>query len=104
MKGTVHIFSNGFEFRCWEAKNCDRCVKEPSCEIIFGDGGIGTSFLGDGMFSQEMADRMGYSAECIGVLGWTCAEFSDVPIGPKPAAHVMRDAGALMLPGLEPAS
>jgi len=99
-QGTVHIFSNGFEFECWFARNCDRCVKEPTCDLLRGDGGIVDSFL-TGLFTQKAADRMGYSAECIGVLGWPCAEFSDVPTGPKPAAHVMRDAGALTLPGLE---
>ena len=58
-----------------------------------------------GLFTQRAADRMGYGEDCIGTLGWPCAEFSDKPPvrapWPKPAAHVMRDAGALLLPGME---
>lgn len=107
MSGTVHIFSNGFEFECWSAANCDRCTKEPTCTLLRGDGGIVDSFI-DGLFTQKAADRMGYRPELSNTLGWPCAEFSDEPPvrapWPKPAAHVMRDAGAPTLPGLEPIS
>lgn len=105
MSGKVHIFSNGFEWDNWEAANCDRCTKAPTCDLL--SGGIVDSFM-DGLFSQETADRMGFTPECKSILGWQCAEFSDEPLvrapWPKPAAHVMRDAGAPLLPGLEPVS
>lgn len=74
MSGTVHIFSNGTEFSRWTSANCDRCTKELTCDLLFGPGGIGDAFLGDGKFSQTAADRMGFTPECKAILGWPCAE------------------------------
>ncbi len=104
----VHIFSNGWEYDCWSSRNCDRCVKEPSCDLIdalFTDSLVEN--LPNGSVKQETADRLGYKPEYIGVLRWPCAEIEQGLPGeqsvapPKPAAHVMRDAGAMTLPGLE---
>ena len=95
----VHIFSSGTEFSCWMRRNCDHCVKEETCDLLHG--GIGAAFLGDGKFDQETADRMGFTPERKAELGWPCAEFSNVKPEDKPAAHAMRDAGAMTLPGLE---
>lgn len=99
MSGTVHIFSNGFEFECWSAANCDRCVKVKRCSLLNGKGGIVDSFA-DGLFSQKAADRMGFKPENKAVLGWRCAEFSDQRPPSKPRTK-RRAAGEVALPGLE---
>jgi hypothetical protein len=67
----VYIFSNGFEYECWDEANCSRCVKEPTCDLL--RGGITDSFL-TGTFTQETADRMGYTPALSNTLGWPCNE------------------------------
>lgn len=94
----VHIWSNGTEFMIWEDNNCDRCVKEPTCELVYGPGGIGEAFLGDGLLAATVAARMGHT----GSAEFFCRERqTEGPVLPKPAAQEMAEAGAAMLPGLD---
>lgn len=71
MSERVHIFSNGFEWDHWEAANCDRCVKEPTCDLL--RGGIAESFV-SGDFAPATAARMGYTPDLSSTLGWPCKE------------------------------
>ncbi len=103
----VHLFSSGFEWDNWEARNCDRCVKQSDCDLQ--DAFFLDSLdhgLPDGNVTLDTADRAGYSDEYIGVLGWPCKERTTEPVapsGPAPAVVEMRKAGAAMLPGFGPA-
>ncbi len=105
MSERIRLFSNGFEFDCWDETNCDRCVKaqwvdEPiTCDLWVA---INDAMVGDGTFAPEIVSRFGWKEEYRAVLGWPCAEFQDEgSVEPKPAAHEMADAGAAMLPGFE---
>lgn len=101
----IHLWSNGFEFDHFEARNCARCVKsgdlenEPSCDLY---DAITEAMCGDGSFSPEIVARFGWQEEYRAVLGWPCKEFqAEGPIEPKPAAREMQEAGATMLPGFD---
>jgi hypothetical protein len=108
----IHIFSNGFEFRCWEERNCARCVKGsgpdqlPTCDLL---AALFTDGLLDGLYQgqvlPETADRLGYTDEYLGVLGWPCKEREPGAPGqtpePAPAQREMVKAGAAQLPGFE---
>jgi hypothetical protein len=102
----VHLFSNGFEFECWRARNCDRCIKEPTCDLydaLFSDGL--QPGLYQGQVLPETAARLGYTDEYEGVLGWPCLERRPGAPGDAieetPAAREVRKAGGVMLPGFE---
>lgn len=103
MAERIRLFANGFEFDCWDEKNCSRCVKasrdseSSSCDLF---DAIGDAMWGDGTFHPKIVQRFGWKDEYIGVLGWPCAEFqAEGPIEPTPAAHEMAKAGAAQLPG-----
>jgi hypothetical protein len=98
----IHLFSNGTEFDIWESRNCSRCIKEPTCDLLnklFTDG------LEDGLYQgqvlPETAARLGYSDEYQGQYGWPCAERQAQADPPPPAAREMRKAGGVMLPGFD---
>lgn len=98
----IHLFSNGSEFECWEARNCARCVKESNCDLL---SALFTDGLAEGLYqgqvTPETAARLGYTDEYIGVLGWPCKERRADAEPPTPAAREMRKAGADMLPGFD---
>lgn len=98
----VHLFSNGFEFECWTERNCDRCVRFPNCDLL---AALFTDGLAEGMYqgqvTPETAERLGYTDEYIGVLGWPCKERQAQDAPPAPAAVEMVKAGAEMLPGFD---
>ncbi len=52
-----------------------------------------------GQVFPETAERLGWSDEYIGVLGWPCKEKRADNEPPTPAAVEMRNAGATLLPG-----
>lgn len=98
----IHLFSSGFEWDNFEARNCSKCVKEPTCDLIlamFGGGVIND--LPVGSVTAEVAERLGWSDEYIGVLGWPCKERQADAAPPTPAATAMKQAGASMLPGFD---
>lgn len=101
MSDGIHLFSNGFEFECWTERNCDHCVKDiMTCDLVaalFDDSEI--HGLPSGNVTTETAERLGYTDEYIGVLGWPCKERQTDAEPPTPAAHEVRAAGAVMLPG-----
>jgi hypothetical protein len=87
-------WSNGTDWEIWEANNCDRCIKEPTCDLILA------AFLNGGL-TAEMAERMGWKDEYEITGRWFCAERETEPAPPKPAALEMAEAGAQQLPGFE---
>lgn len=103
----VHLFSNGSEFEWWTERNCTGCiVKIEDCKLInamFDDPVLHD--LPHGNVTQRTADRLGYSTEYLGVLGWPCKARKTVA-DPRPseASKAMRDmrrTGAVELPGFE---
>lgn len=106
MSERSRLWSNGFEFENFEAKNCDRCVKgfnneenEPMCDLF---DAIGDAMVGDGTFAPEIVARFGWKEAYRAVLGWPCKEYqAEGPILPKPAAVEMERAGAARLPGMD---
>jgi hypothetical protein len=72
MAERVYVFSNGFEFDCWQERNCDRCAKNRSCDLF---DAIMIGSAEDGLVSQDISERMGYSDDLRFVLGWPCKEF-----------------------------
>lgn len=101
----VHLFSNGTEFEWWQARNCQRCVRESSCNLydaLFTDGLL--PGLYQGQVTSETAARLGYTDAYLGVLGWPCAERQADAEPVAPAAVEMVMAGADMLPGFEGAA
>lgn len=88
-------WSNGTDWEVWSSNNCDRCVKEPTCDLI------GSFFL-EGGLTAETAQRVGWTAAYDIDRRWFCAERQTEPAPSKPAAREMADAGATMLPGFDP--
>lgn len=98
----IHLFSSGFEWDNWQARNCDRCIKNPTCELqdaIFSDELIHD--IPNGSVTPETAEALGYSDEYIGVLGWPCKERQTDAAPPTPAAVEMKKAGVAQLPGFD---
>jgi hypothetical protein len=98
MSKRVRIWSNGEEFRIWEANNCDRCVKFETCEIA---AAIAVACFDDGTLAPAMVKRLGYTGEqrfwCQEIQTWGKPE-------PKPAAHEVAAAGTPCLPGFDDAA
>ncbi len=77
-RDVVRLFSNGTEFRMWEARNCDRCLKRYDdeardwrCPI---ERAIGESMWDeDGAMDREMAARGGMLKPGDGST-WECPE------------------------------
>lgn len=61
----IRPFSNGFEWRSWTTKNCDRCLKYENKSTTIEDAGCRLAFsidLGrvtDGMISENIASEFG---------------------------------------------
>jgi len=71
----IRPFSNGSQYADWTERNCVRCGKwDPDkagdCEI---DLALGLGYLGDGLISAEIADRMGL-LENRRSYTWDCPE------------------------------
>lgn len=61
----IKPFSNGFEFRSWTTKNCDRCTKyenestsieKAGCKLAFS---IDLGSVTDGMIPEDIASEFG---------------------------------------------
>lgn len=103
----VHLFSNGFEFDCWTERNCTGCiVKVDMCPLIgrMFDDSIKYG-LPSGNVTARTAERLGYSTEYIGHLGWPCkarkTQPDPRPSEASPAMRDMRRTGATPLPGFD---
>jgi hypothetical protein len=90
-------WSNGTEWLIWESNNCDRCVKQATCDLP-------SSAWLEGGLTAETAARMGWQDEYQETGRWFCAERELPDAPPKPAALVMAEAGAQQLPGMEAVS
>jgi hypothetical protein len=102
MAERIRLFANGFEWEGWDERNCSRCVKAPgedersSCELY---DAITDAMVNGGTFPPEIVARFEWREEHRAVLGWPGPELETEPAPPKPAATVMAEAGAPMLPG-----
>lgn len=78
-EGKTWAFSNGTEYDCWTAHNCDGCALagdpsvagSSSCAIFEA---IHDAAGDDGTVTLDIAERMGMSANK-GYLYWRCPEF-----------------------------
>lgn len=73
--GKVRPFDSGSQFTDWIGCNCMRCAKynfanPQNCEI---DYALGLGYLGDGLVTDEIARRMGYT-DNKGRYVWMCGE------------------------------
>ncbi len=103
MSERISLFSNGFEWDCWDEANCSRCVKAPredersECDLY---DAITDAMVNGGWFEPEIVTRFGWREDYRAVLGWPCAELqTEGPVEPPPAADEMRRAGAAALFG-----
>lgn len=80
----VRPFDSGTQYTAWLSRSCFGCSKfdaahfQGRCDI---DGALGDAYFGDGTVSQEIADRMGYTAaHADGEFPWTwtCPEREQV--------------------------
>jgi hypothetical protein len=71
MPEPIRPWANGFEWDCWQERNCDRCSKNDACEL---QDAILIESAWDGVISEATAERVGYSGACFAVLGWPCRE------------------------------
>lgn len=76
---SVRPFDSSSQYTDWTARNCRGCTKyDPEmagdCEI---DLAVGCALIGDGLVSDEIADRMGYTtahADGTFPFSWECPE------------------------------
>lgn len=73
----VQPFHCGSQYADWVDHNCSRCAKfDP--EVATGecaiDDALGMAYLGDGLVTYAIAERMGYTALKGHVLVWDCPE------------------------------
>lgn len=92
---TVRIFSNGDDYRDWQWNNCDRCVKQPSCDL---EEIVASASVLDGLISQDAATRLGVPVT--GDPRWYCLE--RVKIVPVPQALPGFDAVPADTTGAKP--
>ena len=75
VKKPIYPFSNGTQFDCWNARNCERCTKYDGqtnglCEI---SDALTVAYIDDGTVTPEMSKRMGHEAHR-GDYTWDCPE------------------------------
>jgi hypothetical protein len=107
----IRPFSNGFEWDCWQERNCEVCplaynerARRYDCEI---QEALDLASIDDGTISAVIATKMGFPGDRSTRLGWPCAhrlkvrDFGPSGIQVLPIDQQLRAAGAPMLPGME---